>query len=128
MRCAIALLSLLALGAAEPPSATVTCIRATDPGRVRCEVEARAAKGTTIRTADLVVTRVPPFAAALRGRLGPPDASAREDAAWRWAIAFAAKSRGEGELAVRVRVVACTAPDVCAPYEIDARAPLVVGP
>jgi hypothetical protein len=127
------LLFLFLLFGGEPApaagvTASLTCARAAEPGRVRCEIEARPPAGSVLRSADVVVTRVPPFALALRGRLGPLDAGAREDAVWRWPIAFAAKGRGEGEVAVRVRAVACTAPDACAPYEAEAKAPFVVGP
>jgi hypothetical protein len=114
--------------AEEPPRATakVECARASEPGRVRCEIVARVPAGAVLKWADIVVTKTPPFATALRARVGPLDASAREDNVWRWAIALAARGRGAGELAVRVRVVSCVR-EACVPSELEARADVVVG-
>lgn len=91
-------------GAAQ---ATMTCERAATPGRVRCEVEARVASGESIVWGDVVLIRMPPFATALRGRIGPHDAAVREAALWRWAFAVVARENGSGEIEGRVRVVVC---------------------
>src|ERR1700683_4123812 len=58
--------------------ATLTCERAATAGRVRCEVEARVGPGESIAWGDVVLLSMPPFASALRGRIGPHDASVRE--------------------------------------------------
>jgi hypothetical protein len=87
--------------------ATMTCERAATPGRVRCEVEARVGPGESIAWGDVVLIRMPPFATALRGRIGPHDASVREAALWRWAFAVVARENGSGEIEGRVRVVVC---------------------
>jgi hypothetical protein len=115
-------------GAEEPARALakIECAHASEPGRVRCEVEVRAPAGVVIKWADVVVTSAPSFAQALRARVGPVDATLHEDGLWRWAIALAARTRGAGELSARVRVVSC-AKDVCAPSEIEAKAPVLVG-
>ena len=102
------------------------CAHVSEPGRVRCEVEVKAPAGAVLRWADLVVTKAPPFVTPLRARVGPLEASAREETVWRWAIALAARARGAGELAARIRLVTCVK-DVCAPTEIEARGEVVVG-
>jgi hypothetical protein len=82
--------------------------------------------GTVLKWADVVVTKTPPFAQALRARVGPLEASAREDTVWRWAMALAARARGSGELGARIRIVACVK-DACTPSELEAKADVVVG-
>src|ERR1700761_6433344 len=67
-------LCALAIGSARPAratedgggdvSATMTCERAASGGRVRCDVEARAAQGASISWGDVAVLQVPAFAAA----------------------------------------------------------------
>jgi hypothetical protein len=129
---ALALVALVAGDRAatgeERPRATakLECARASEPGRVRCEVEVRAAAGVVLKWADVVVTKTPPFASALRARVGPSEASAHEDTVWRWAIALAARARGTGDVGARVRVVACVG-DACATSEIATEAQVVVG-
>ena len=86
----------------------------------------KAPAGAVLKWADVVILKTPPFASALRARVGPLEASAREDTVWRWAIALAARGRGTGDLEARVRVVTCVK-DACTPSEVDARAPVVVG-
>ncbi len=87
--------------------ATLTCERAPAPGRVRCEVEARVGPGESIAWGDVVLLSMPPFASALRGRIGPHDASVREATLWRWAFAVVAREKGRGEIDGRVRMVVC---------------------
>jgi hypothetical protein len=112
----------------EPPRATVKveCAHAPEPGRVRCEVEARVPAGTVLKWADVVVSKTPPFASALRGRVGPIDASVHEETVWRWPIALAARARGTGEITVRVRLVTCVK-EACAASELDAQGEIGVG-
>jgi hypothetical protein len=106
---------------AGAPLATMTCEPATGPGRVRCEVEARVPPGESITWGDVVLQRVPPFAGALRGRVGPHDASVREPGLWRWPFALVAREKGAGEVEGRVRMV------VCAGKDCNATAVTVVG-
>jgi hypothetical protein len=133
-RCGLALLAGGAGGApdalgAEAPLATakVECAHASEPGRVRCEIEARVPVGTFLKWADVVVTKSPSFATPLRARVGPLEASAHEETVWRWTIALAARARGAGELAARVRIVSCVKKDVCTTTELDAKGEIVVG-
>jgi len=94
----------------------MTCDRVRAPGRVRCEVEARVGPGESITWGDVVLVRMPPFAGALRGRIGPHDATVREAGAWRWAFALVARDKGEGDVEGRVRLVVCQG-KTCAPRE-----------
>jgi hypothetical protein len=132
--CVAGLVALSALrGAgdarAEEPSHTTTkleCAHASEPGRVRCEVEVRVPAGSIIKWGDVVVTSVPVFASALRARVGPLEATAHEDTVWRWPLALAARARGTGELAVRARIVSCVK-EACTPSELEARTTVAVG-
>jgi hypothetical protein len=92
----------------------MTCERVESPGRVRCEVEARVGAGESIAWGDIVLVRTPPFVAALRGRIGPQDATVRDAQQWRWALALVARERGSGDVEGRVRLVVCKG-DQCAP-------------
>ena len=47
----------------------MTCARAAAPGRVRCEVEARAKAGESIAWGDVTLIKTPSFASGLRGRV-----------------------------------------------------------
>jgi hypothetical protein len=120
-----ALLVSAPVSADDEAGARVTCARAASPGRVRCDVEVHAARGT-IRWGDVEIVQTPSFASALKGRVGPRDATAKDDAAWRWAIALVARQAGAGELVVRVRLVVCTG-EQCAPRTAVASASVVVG-
>jgi hypothetical protein len=108
------------------PRATMTCEHVAAPGRVRCDVEARVGSGETITWGDLVIARTPPFAGALRGRIGPHDATAHEADLWRWALALVAREKGSGDVEVRVRLVVCKA-GVCGPREMLVVGHVVVG-
>jgi DsbC/DsbD-like thiol-disulfide interchange protein len=109
-----------------PPDATLACEPARAPGRVRCSVEARVAPGESIAWGDVVLTAAPPFATALRGRIGPHDATVRSDVGWRWEFAVAARAKGRGRLEGRVRLVVCQA-KVCLPVQADVSGELLVG-
>lgn len=111
---------------AGSPRATMTCERAATPGRVRCEVEARVGPGESIAWGDVVLVRMPSFATALRGRIGPHDASVREAGLWRWAFAVVARENGSGEIEGRVRVVVCR-DQTCATREIPVVGRVVAG-
>jgi hypothetical protein len=130
---ALAVFATLAPSSADeaipPPRATaaITCAHAAEPGRVRCEVEAKPPPGGAIlKWADAVLVSTPPFVTPLRARVGPSDATTHEDSVWRWAIALAARTRGSGEVEARVRIVSCVR-DACVPSEITVHATLVVG-
>jgi hypothetical protein len=109
----------------------MTCERVLEPGRVHCEVEARVEPGESIAWGDVVLLQVPPFATALRGRIGPHDASVREPALWRWSFAVVARAKGAGELAARVRVVVCTGREpekrTCGAREVEVAGKVEVG-
>ncbi len=113
-------------GDAGAAAATMTCDHAEAPGRVRCEVEARVAAGRTIGWGDVVIVQTPPFATALRGRIGPHDATVRDPDVWRWALAVVARERGGGDLLARVRLVVCKE-GKCRPETIDVKGRLGVG-
>lgn len=104
----------------------MTCERAQSPGRVRCDVEARVAAGDSIAWGDVVIAKTPPFAAALRGRIGPHDATAHEPDLWRWALALVARDKGTGDVDARVRLVVCRS-GTCAPREVSVVGHVVVG-
>jgi hypothetical protein len=104
----------------------MTCERIDTPGRLRCEVEARVASGESISTGDVIIVRTPGFVMALRGRIGPHDATAREPEVWRWAFALAAREKGSGEIEARARVVVCRS-STCEPREAPVVARVVVG-
>ncbi len=87
--------------------ASMLCEPAESPGRVRCVVEAHVTPGESITWGDVVIVRTPPFATALRGRIGPHDATTRDATTWRWALAVVARERGRGDIEARVRLVVC---------------------
>jgi hypothetical protein len=109
------------------PLATMTCEHVVVPGRVRCEVEARVAPGESISWGDVVLRRLPPFAAPLRGRIGPRDASVREPGFWRWAFALVAREKGVGEVEGKVRVVVCK-DKTCSARDVPVAGKVEVGP
>jgi hypothetical protein len=113
-------------GDASDLRALLTCDRVADPGRVRCEVEARVEPGESIAWGDVVLLRVPPFATALRGRIGAHDASVREPGLWRWSFAVVARAKGAGDLSGRVRVVVCRGSS-CAVREVEVAVRVEVG-
>jgi hypothetical protein len=127
------MLVLLLLGLAQDAGAgsalrvEMTCEHAAAPGRVRCDVEARVAAGEAIRWGDVEIVATPPFASALRGRVGPRDASTHDDEVWRWPLALAAREHGAGDVGGRVRLVVC-AKERCTPRIADVHARIVVGP
>lgn len=124
---AVTLAAVPAFSADEPrATATLTCPHAAQPGRVLCELEAKVPAGATIKWADAVLVSAPPFATLLRARVGPSDATSREGASWHWTVALAARTRGEGDVEARVRIVSCVG-EACAPAEVAVRASLVVG-
>lgn len=112
-----------------PPTATMLCDRASEPGRVRCTIEVRVDGARTISWADAVLVALPDFAAALKGRIGKEDATGREPSQVRWAFGLVARRAGQGEARARVRLVVCGAAPAsrCEPVTLEARALVTVG-
>jgi hypothetical protein len=104
--------------------ATVVCDQPGAPGRLRCDVEARG-KGT-LRWADVEIVLAPAFITPLRGRVGPREATTRENDLWRWSLGLVSRERGEGDVTARVRAVVCEG-DVCTPEEVVAIGHVKVG-
>ena len=104
----------------------MTCEHVEAPGRVRCDVEASVGPGETIVWGDVVIVRTPPFVGALRGRIGPHEATSRDPDVWRWALALVAREKGGGEVEGRVRLVVCKGTK-CLPRELPVTARVVAG-
>jgi hypothetical protein len=113
--------------AAPSVQAVMTCERATRPGRVRCDVEARVDGAETLRWGDVQILEVPETVIPLRGRIGPGDATVREPNLWRWEFAVIARSPGEATLSGQARLVLCRR-DACMPHVVPVRGVLRVGP
>ncbi len=122
---------------AEPEAvlrATMACDRVSEPGRVRCSVEARVGDRRMLAWADVEILEVPDFASPLKARIGEADATSRQATASAWAFALVARRVGQGEARARVRAVTCeragdagAAPSRCAPVTTEVRAQVVVG-
>src|SRR5438132_1403934 len=99
-------------GRAPPslPASSADATPASEPGRVRCTVEAHTEEGRTMAWADVELVSLPEFATALKGRIGRDDSTARDATSAKWAFGLVAKKTGQGELRARVRVVVCTPP------------------
>ncbi len=104
----------------------MTCDRVDSPGRVRCEVEARVGPGQSIAWGDMVLVGTPPFVSALRGRIGPHDATVRDPEYWSWALAVVTRERGSGDVEARLRLVVC-AEGHCAPRVVGVLGHVVAG-
>ncbi len=122
---------MVALGLSGPVDAAdvdvaLRCPLSQGTGRVRCTVETVAKSGASISWADVVVIATPAFATPLRARLAPEDAIDQSGDRWRWEFALAARTRGHGDVTVRVRAVVCVH-GVCNAWHRDVTAPLVVG-
>jgi hypothetical protein len=117
---------------APPPSsdadvhASMQCDRANEPGRVRCTVEVGLEGGRTLSWADVELLSLPDFASALKGRIGPEDALARDGTSTKWALGLVARRAGQGEVRARVRLVACQGKR-CGPVVVEVRASVSVG-
>jgi hypothetical protein len=105
--------------------ATVVCDQPAAPGRLRCDVEARGKQGT-VRWADVEIVRAPAFITPLRGRVGPREATTRENDLWRWSLGLVSRERGEGDVTARVRAVVCEG-EMCTPEEVVAIGHVKVG-
>ena len=114
--------------------ASMQCDRASEPGRVRCTVEARVDGNRTIAWADVEILSLPDFASALKGRIGPQDALAHDATTTKWALGLVARRSGQGEVRARVRAVACEPPrsgaepkSRCVPVIVEVKAQVTVG-
>jgi hypothetical protein len=91
-------------------------------------VEIRSASPRTIAWADFAILQLPDFASALKGRVGPGDAMARDANSVKWAFGLVARRAGQGEARVKVRVVTCESEGVkCAAQSTEVRAMINVG-
>jgi hypothetical protein len=89
-----------------PFQASLSCEPAAGPGRILCELRARATQGKLVWS-DALVVRAPGFVRPLRSRLvaqlGTPAASGGA-----WAkLALVASEAGEGKLELLARGVIC---------------------
>ncbi|HET7542929.1 MAG TPA: hypothetical protein VFK05_23815 [Polyangiaceae bacterium] len=114
----------------EPPfAATLSCQPALGPGRILCELSARARRGKLVWS-DALVVRAPAFARPLRSRLvAQLDSSAAASGAWA-RLALVASAPGEGKLELLARGVIChdaATGEWCAPVQapvtVDIRVP-----
>jgi hypothetical protein len=112
-------------GAPVPLRAIVKCERALSPGRVRCEAEAHA-EGAKITWGDVEIVKVSPSLSALKGRIGPSDATLKTEDTWRWGFALVARERGVGQIEARVRAVVCVG-TACVPETATVIAEVMVG-
>lgn len=133
--CALALAGALSFSSrvqAEDSSfqASLSCQPVTGPGRIVCELTARAREGTLVWS-DALVVRAPAFARPLRSRfvaqLGSPAASGGA-----WAkLALVASEAGEGKLELLARGVICRegpAGESCEPVRAPVTVELRVSP
>jgi hypothetical protein len=128
VRFAIALVLLMSDAGVDNVDVGLRCPASQGTGRVRCTVEATAHAGYSISWADVVIVSTPPFASPLRGRLAPEDAIDQSGDRWRWEFALAARTRGHGDVTVRMRAVVCAhGSSSCTPWHREITAPLVVG-
>jgi hypothetical protein len=93
----------------QAPAATASmqCERAAEPGRVKCSIELHTTANRSIAWADVAIIELPDFASALKGRIGPSDATTKEPTQQKWAFGLVAKKTGQGEAKARVRAVVC---------------------
>jgi hypothetical protein len=89
-------------------------------------VEAQPGAGDSIQWGDFVIVSTSPSLSALRGRIGPHEATLREPSVWRWPFGLVARQAGQGVVEGRVRLVVCRA-SVCLPVELAVSATVVVG-
>jgi hypothetical protein len=108
----------------SPFQASLSCQPVAGPGRIVCELSARATQGTLVWS-DALVVRAPAFARPLRSRfvlpLGAPAASVGASAK----LALVASEAGVGTLELLARGVICRngpAGEWCRPV----RAPVIV--
>lgn len=116
-----------------PLEARMQCERAAEPGRVRCSVELHVEGPRSLAWADVAILQLPDFASALKGRIGPDEATSRDASGYKWAFGVVARRAGQGEARARVRAVTCEgggetpAPSRCVPQTVEVRAMLNVG-
>lgn len=110
---------------ASPLKAQLVCEHVGVAGRVRCDVEAQVDDGR-IAWSDAQILDMPKFAIALKGRIGPDDATVKTPLRWRFAFGVVAKDTGSGSISMRVRAVRCRE-NVCEALSTTVSAPLEVG-
>ena len=114
----------------SPFQASLSCLPAAGPGRIVCELTARATQGTLVWS-DALVVRAPAFARPLRSRfvlqLGSPMASSGASAK----LALVASEAGVGKLELLARGVICRdgpAGEWCGPVRAPVSVELQVSP
>ena len=114
----------------SPLQASLSCQPTAGPGRIVCELSARATQGTLVWS-DALVVRAPAFARPLRSRfvlqLGAPAASVGASAK----LALVASEAGVGTLELLARGVICRdgpAGEWCGPVRAPVRVELHVSP
>lgn len=108
--------------------ATAHCDRSPGPGRVLCEVTAKASSGRLVWS-DVLVVRAPVFARPLRSRVLAVFGASPETATAK--LALVATQIGEGKLELLLRGVICkdaNAAEACQAVALPLSATLEVGP
>lgn len=107
---ALGLVSLAGSAQAESGDfmAQLSCQRRVGKGRVLCEMRLTVGSGR-LTWADAIVVSTPPFASALRDRVGIRTASERKDVRIVLPFALIAQSTGTGEAVAKARAVWCRA-------------------
>ena len=117
---------------ADEPSlrANLSCPPASGPGRIVCELTARATRGQLVWS-DALVVRAPAFARPLRSRLvAQLVSSGANGGAWA-KLALVASDTGEGKLELLARGVIChdgSAGETCAAVQAPVTVELRVAP
>lgn len=108
---------------------------------MKCSIELHTAANRSIAWADVAIIELPDFASALKGRIGPSDATTKEPTQQKWAFGLVAKKTGQGDAKARVRAVVCEQPTTaptkdagtpsgstrCTSTTIDVKASIQVG-
>ncbi|MEP7051958.1 MAG: hypothetical protein ABJB12_16455 [Pseudomonadota bacterium] len=108
--------------------ATAHCAHPPSPGRVLCEVNAKASSGRLVWS-DVLVVRAPAFARPLRSRVVAVLGTSQEAATAK--LALVAGQVGQGKLELLMRGVICkeaNAAEACQTVTQALSAPLEVGP
>ena len=125
LACALVLAADASAETTSPLKAQLVCERVGVAGRVRCDVEAQVDDGR-IAWSDVQILDMPKFAIALKGRIGPDDATVKTPQRWRLSFGVVAKETGSGSISVRVRAVRCRE-KVCEALSTTVSGPLEVG-
>lgn len=114
----------------SPFQAKLSCPPPAGPGRIVCELTARATEGTLVWS-DALVVRAPAFARPLRSRFVAQLGSPASGAGARAKLALVASEAGEGKLELLARGVICregSAGEWCGPVQAAVTVELRVAP